>query len=177
MATYVIYRRRQGLSLTQTTKIVVPKAVVEHEVEYDSILVAFDEGQYSPQAVATAAKLAARRRRGIHVLVTIPVPVSAPIDAAMPGEEGRAQSMIDSARVRGGRRVTGHWEKVRPGEAGRRIVDEARDIRARAVVMPLPPRRSGSPVFNRTLEYLLAERPCRVIVEAPPGQVTRPVAA
>jgi APA family basic amino acid/polyamine antiporter len=85
--------------------------------------------------------------------------------------------MIDSARVRGGRRVTGHWEKVRPGEAGRRIVDEARDIRARAVVMPLPPRRSGAPVFNRTLEYLLAERPCRIIVEAPPGQVTRPLAA
>jgi hypothetical protein len=32
-------------------------------------------------------------------------------------------------------------------------------------------------VFNRTLEYVLAERPCRVIVEAPPGQVTRALAA
>ena len=85
--------------------------------------------------------------------------------------------MIDSARVRGGRRVTGHWEKVRPGEAGRRIVDEARDIRARAIVVPLPPRRSGAPVFNRTLDHVLAHRPCRVIVEAPPGQVTRSVAA
>jgi APA family basic amino acid/polyamine antiporter len=111
------------------------------------------------------------------VLVTIPVPVSAPIDAAMPGEESRAQSMIDSARVRGGRRVTGHWEKVRPGESGRRIVDEAREIRARALVIPLPPRRSGFPVFNKTLETVLAERPCRVIIEAPPGSATRAAAA
>ncbi|HEX8074910.1 MAG TPA: APC family permease [Thermoleophilaceae bacterium] len=176
MATYVAYRRRQGLDLTQTTKIVVPKPVVDHEVEYESVLVAFDEGHYSSQSVATAAKLAARRRRGIHVLVTIPVPASAPIDAAMPQDEDLAQSMIDSARVRGGRRVTGHWEKVRPGESGRRIVDEAREIRARAIVIPLPPRRAGFPVFNKTLETVLAERPCRVIIESSPGTVPRAAA-
>jgi APA family basic amino acid/polyamine antiporter len=95
----------------------------------------------------------------------------------MPDAEGRAQAAIDSARVLGGRRMTGRWEKVRPGQAGRRIVDEARQIRARAIVMPLPPRRSGAPVFNRTLDTVLAERPCRVIVEAPPGQPARPLAA
>ena len=68
----------------------------------------------------------------------------------------------------GGRRVTGHWLKVRPGEAGRRIVDEARAIRARAIVLPLPPRRAGFPVFSRTLETVLAERPARVIIESEP---------
>jgi APA family basic amino acid/polyamine antiporter len=173
IATYVAFRRRQGLSLTQTAKVVLPLPAVEHEVEYQSILVAFEEGHYSPQAVSTAAKLAVRRRRGIHVLVTITVPTSAPIDAAMPEDERKAQEIIDSARVRGGRRVTGHWEKVRPGEAGRRIVAEAREIDARALVMPLPPRRPGFPVFNKTLEYVLFERPCRVIVEAPPGSRAR----
>jgi APA family basic amino acid/polyamine antiporter len=177
IATYAVYRNRQGLSLTQTAKIVLPHAVVEHEVEYESILVAFDEEAYSRQTVSTAAKLAAPRRRGIHVLVTIEVPASAPIDASMPDEERRAQEIIESARVRGGRRVTGHWDKVRPGETGRRIVDEARDIRARAIVMTLPRRRSGFPVFNRTLETVLAERPCRVIVEAPPAAPQRAVAA
>jgi APA family basic amino acid/polyamine antiporter len=175
IATYVVYRRRQGLTLTQTAKVVLPKPVVEHEVEYESILVAFEDDDYSPEAVSTAAKLAASRRRGIHVLVTITVPASAPIDASMPQQEQKAQEIVDSARVRGGRRVTGHWEKVRPGEAGRRVVDEARDIRARAIVMPLQ-RRSGAPVFNRTLETVLAERPCRVIVEAPPGPRARAAA-
>jgi APA family basic amino acid/polyamine antiporter len=56
-------------------------------------------------------------------------------------------------------------------------VDEARDIRARAIVIPLPPRRSGLPVFDKTLETVLVERPCRVIIEAPPGSPHRPVAA
>ncbi|MEK6228919.1 MAG: universal stress protein [Actinomycetota bacterium] len=166
LAAYVAYRRSQGLSLTQTTKVVVPKPIVDHEVEYESVLVAFEDGQYSGEAVSTAAKLAARRRRGIHVLVTINVPATAPIDAEMPEAEGRAQAAIDSARVRGGRRVTGHWERVRAGEAGRRIVTEAQEIHAAAVVMTVPPRRTGSSIFGRTVEYVLAERPCRVIIDS-----------
>src|SRR3954469_24851568 len=170
LATYVVYRHRQGLSLTQTTKIVMPKAIVEREVEYKSVLVAFEDAQYSPQAVATAVKLAAIRRRGIHVLVTISVPASLPIDAALPELERRAQSTIDSARVLGRRRVTGHWEKVRAGEAGRRIVEEARDIHAAAIVLTPPPRTPGGSLFGRTIETVLQERPTRVIVEAAPAK-------
>src|SRR3954453_14979741 len=166
---YILYRRNQGLSLTQTVKAVQPKAIVEHEVEYQSVLVAFEDNHYASEAVATAAKLAARRRRGIHVLVTITVPNNVPIDAEMGEQETRAQATIDSARVLGGRRVTGHWEKVRQGEAGRRIVDEAKVIHARAIVMAPPRRRSGGPLFGRTLEDVLSHRPCRVIVEALPA--------
>ena len=163
---YVVYRRRQGLSLTETHKIVTPKPVVEHEVEYESILVAFEDSHYSPEAISTAVRLASVRRRGIHVLVTITVPTNSPIDASMPEQEAKASSVIDSARVRGGRRVTGHWEKVRPGQAGRRVVEEAKDIRARAIVMPLPPRRAGASLFGRTLETVLSERPARVIIDS-----------
>jgi basic amino acid/polyamine antiporter, APA family len=165
-AVYVGYRRRQGLTLTETRKVVMPKPIVEHEVEYQSVLVALEDGAYSPEAVSTAVKLAARRRRGIHILVTLTVPATAPIDAAMPEAEARAQAAIDSARVRGGRRVTGHWERVRAGEAGRRIVTEAREIQAAAVVMTLPPRRTGTSIFGRTVEYVLSERPCRVIIDS-----------
>jgi APA family basic amino acid/polyamine antiporter len=64
--------------------------------------------------------------------------------------------------------VTGHYEKVRSGQAGRRIVDEARSIRARAIVMPRPRRRAGASLFGRTLETVLEERPCRVIIESEP---------
>jgi APA family basic amino acid/polyamine antiporter len=176
---YVLYRRNQGLSLTQTVKAVQPKAIVEREVEYESILVVFEDEHYVPEAVATAVKLAATRRRGIHVLVTITVPQNVPIDVSLPDEEALAQETIDSARVLGGRRVTGHWEKVRQGEAGRRIVDEAKVIRARAVVMsPRRRRTTGGQLFGRTLEYVLSHRPCRVIVETlPPGQPTDTPAA
>jgi basic amino acid/polyamine antiporter, APA family len=169
MTAYVLYRRRLGLTLTETRKVVLPEPIVEHEVEYESVLVVFDEGRYSSEAMSTAVQLAARRRRGIHVLVTVPVPPNLPIDAAMPEEERRAQAVIDQARVRGGRRVSGHWEKVRPGGTGRRIVDEATTIKARAIVMGLPPRRAGATLFGKTLETVLAERPCRVIITTAQG--------
>ena len=74
MATYVVYRRRQGLDLVSTHKVAIPEPVVDHEAEYDSVLVHVGDGRFDEQLLATAAKLAARRRRGIHVLVTITVP-------------------------------------------------------------------------------------------------------
>ena len=94
-----VYRRRQGLSLTETHKVVMPKPVVEHEVEYQSVLVAFEDGNFSPEAVATAVRLAARRRRGIHVLVTITVPPSSPIDAPLPEQEA-TRRLADRLRAR-----------------------------------------------------------------------------
>jgi len=167
---YAIYRHRQGLDLTSTMKVAIPKPVVDHESEYESILVALDERSYRPDAIATAVKLAARRRRGVHLLVTINVPNSSPLNAELPAEERAAQEMIEQAKVQGGRRVSGHWVKVRAGGAGRRIVDEARKTRARAIVMPLPERRAqaGGSLFGKTLETVLAERPCRVIIESAP---------
>ncbi|MGI8595006.1 MAG: universal stress protein, partial [Solirubrobacteraceae bacterium] len=165
---FVVYRRSQGLDLTTTVKVAVPKPVVDHEAEYESILVAFDEHDYVPEAMATAMKLAARRRRGIHVLVTITVPASSPIDASLPELESSAQSIVEQAKVACGRRVSGHWEKVRAGGAGRLIVHQAREMRAGAIVLPLERRRSGGTLFGKTLETVLADRPCRVIIESPP---------
>jgi APA family basic amino acid/polyamine antiporter len=168
MVIYPIYRHRQGLDLTTTAKVAIQGPVVEHEAEYESVLVALDATQpYSKGAIATAAKLAARRRRGIHVLVYIAVPQSAPIDASLPEAESAAGTIIEQARIQGGRRVTGHVEKVRAGGAGRMIVREARELRAQAVVAPLPPRTGGT-LFGKTLETVLAERPCRVIIQSDP---------
>jgi APA family basic amino acid/polyamine antiporter len=168
MAVYIVYRRRQGLDLTTTTKVAIPRPVTEAEAEYDSILVAFDTNRYYPLAVATAVKLAARRRRGIHVLVTLTVPQSSPISARLPELEMQASAIIEQARIQGGRRVSGHVERVRAGQAGHVIVEEARDMRARAIVMPLA-RRGGSTLFGKTLETVLAKRPCRVIIESEPS--------
>jgi APA family basic amino acid/polyamine antiporter len=118
--------------------------------------------------MATAVKLAARRRRGIHVLVTLTVPASSPISAPLPELEMAAQAIIEQARIHGGRRVTGHIERVRAGQAGHMIVKEAEDMRASAIVMPLP-RRGSTTLFGKTLETVLAKRPCRVIIESEPG--------
>ena len=93
----------------------------------------------------------------------------------MPEQEAAAQSIIEEAKVQAGRRVSGHWEKVRAGQTGRRIVDEAKAMHAAAIVMPMPQDGSG---FGRALATVLRERPCRVIVESIPApQRKRPTVA
>jgi APA family basic amino acid/polyamine antiporter len=168
MLVYVAYRRRQGLDLVSTHKVAIPQPVTDHEAEYDSVLVPISEG-YDEHVMATATKLAARKRRGIHVVSFVTVPHALPIDAPMKEAEGEAQSAIEQARVQGGRRVSGHVERIRPGQAGRRIVEEALDMRAAAIVLPLPRRIQGSSLFGKTLETVLAERPCRVVIESIPA--------
>src|SRR5215210_3903214 len=165
---YATYRRRQGLDLASTHKVAIAQPVVDHEAEYDSVLVHFGDDSYDEQMLATARKLAARKRRGIHVLVTITVPNSMEIDAPMPDQDALARSVIEEARVSGGGRVSGHVERVRAGQAGRRIVEDAVDMRAAAIVMPLPRRIDGASLFGKTLETVLTERPCRVIIESSP---------
>ena len=86
----------------------------------------------------------------------------------MPEEESAADSVIEQARIQGGRRVSGHKERIRAGQAGRRIIEEATDMRAAAIVMPLPRRVAGASLFGKTLETVLTERPCRVIIESLP---------
>src|SRR3954471_318073 len=167
MGVYIVFRRRQGLDLTSTKKVAIPQPVVDHEAEYESVLVHFDAHHFEPDALATAVKLAARRRRGIHVLVTLVVPASAPINAEMRDTEAAAAAIVEQAKLIGGRRGTGTGEKVRAGQAGRAIVEEAREMRARAIVMTLIPR-AGATLFDRTVETVLSERPCRVIIESTP---------
>jgi APA family basic amino acid/polyamine antiporter len=169
---YAAFRRRHGLDLTSTHKVAIPQPVVDHEAEYDSVLVPVSDG-YDEHVMATAAKLAARKRRGMHVVSFVTVPHSLPIDAKMTEEEAVAQSVIEQARIQGGRRVSGHVERIRPGQAGRRIVEEAVDMRAAAIVLALPRRVDGASLFGKTLETVLAERPCRVVIEStPPAEST-----
>ena len=99
---YVAFRRQQGLDLASTHKVAIAQPVVDHEAEYDSVLVHFGESGYDDQVLGTARKLAARKRRGIHVLVTITVPNSMEIDAPMPEQE--EMRAVDHRGGEGGRR-------------------------------------------------------------------------
>ena len=166
---YVAYRRRIGLDMVSTVKVAIPQPVVDHEAEYDSVLVPLVDGHYDEHVMATAAKLAARRRRGIHVLALVTVPLALPIDAQLPEAEAEADSLVEQAKIQAGRRVSGHTEKIRAGQAGRRIIEEATDMRAAAIVMPLPRRIAGLSVFGKTVETVLTERPCRVVIESTPA--------
>ena len=169
IAVYVLYRRNQGLGLRQTVKVVMPEPLGVEEIEYRSVMVAFEDGEpFSEEMVATAVKLASKRRRGIHVHSLLTVPTNRPLDAEMREAEADAQSKIEQAKLIGGQRVSGHVERVRPGQAGYSIAGEARLINAAAVVVWLR-YRDGKPLYDKTLQTVLGERPCRVIVVSEKG--------
>jgi APA family basic amino acid/polyamine antiporter len=166
---YILYRRNQGLPLTRTVKVVLPEPLGVEEVEYQSILVAFeDDESFSPEMVATAVKLASKRRRGIHVHSMMTVPTNLPLDAELPEAEAEAQRRVEEAKLIGGARVTGHVARVRPGQAGYSVSGEAEEIKAAAIVLGLR-YRNGVPQYDKTLQTVLGERPCRVIVVSEPA--------
>ena len=59
--------------------------------------------------------------------------------------------------------------RVRPGQAGKVIVETAQSIGAGALVIQLR-YRNGAPLYGKTLQTVLAKRPCRVIVAASPEE-------
>jgi APA family basic amino acid/polyamine antiporter len=167
--TYLLYRRHQELPLRETVKVESLTPLGVEEVEYRSILVAFDaDDPFSAEAVTTAKQLASRRRRAIHVLSLIDVPTNLPLDAELADRESDARAKVEQSKLIGGTRVSGHIERVRPGAAGQAIVEEAKEIKAAAIVMPLR-YRGGAPLYGKTLQTVLAKRPTRVIVSAQPA--------
>jgi APA family basic amino acid/polyamine antiporter len=169
-AIYLLYRRSLGLSPTQTHKVLLPEPLGVEEIEYKSILVAFEDDEpFSEQTMVTAVKLAAKRRRAIHVISVVTVPNHLPLDAPLGPQEQEAQSKIEQAKLIGGLRVSGHVHRVRPNQAGHSIAEEARQLKATALVMGLR-YRNGAPLYGKTLQTVMAERPTRVIVVGEPGQ-------
>jgi APA family basic amino acid/polyamine antiporter len=175
IAVYVLYRRNQRLPLTETVKVLLPEPLGVEEVEYRSVLVGIEDDEtFSPEMIATAVKLASKRRRGIHVHSMMTIPTHLPLDADLPEQEAAAQAMVEEARLIGGQRVTGHVARVRPGQAGYSVADEAKEIKAAAIVVGLR-RRGGVPLYDKTLQTVLGERPCRVIVVSDPSDKPAPI--
>jgi basic amino acid/polyamine antiporter, APA family len=132
------------------------------------VLLAFEDNTYSEDALITALKLSSHRRGDIGMIVTLTVPQHLDIAAPLPEAEETARAIIEEARQWCGRgqRLRGRIVKVRPGEAGHRIVQEAIDAHAEAIVMPMPHHRPAGRVLSKTLETVLAKRPSRVIIDS-----------
>jgi APA family basic amino acid/polyamine antiporter len=173
---YYAYRRHQDLPLTETVKVQSLEPLGVEEVEYQSVLVAFDDDPFNEEMVATAMALAARKRRALHVISLLPVPSHLPLDASLDAQERAAQAKVEQAKLQGGQRVTGGVVRVRPGQSAGAIVKAAREIGAGAIVMQLR-YRAGQPMYSKTLQTVLAKRPCRVIVAANPEQARAGIVA
>ena len=169
-AIYVLYRRRLGISLTETVRapvVIGPAAALE----YRSILVPVAPGYPSDEAMDVACRLATERRASIVALTIIEVPLELPLDADLPEEVAEANRQLDEARAIGesyGVRVIPRL--VRARNSGRAIVDEAIRRQAEIIVMGGPRRvrlaAGKRQIFGDTVDFVLKHAPCRVMVAA-----------
>jgi basic amino acid/polyamine antiporter, APA family len=162
---YVLYRRRLGLPLRGTTRSPVPLGPAI-ALEYRTILVPIVAGDESREAVEVAARLATERAGRIVLLRVIVVPLELPLDADLSEQLDEAHHLLDKARLIAepyGVRVV--ERVVRERKAGRAIVDEA-DRRGAEIVVLGAPRGAHRAIFGHTVDYVLKNAPCRVMVAA-----------
>jgi APA family basic amino acid/polyamine antiporter len=168
-AVYVVYRRRVlhiPLSETVRAPVLIGPAIA---LEYRNILVPIVEGPESEEAVNVAVRLAAERRSRIVAMRVIVVPLDQPLDADLPEEEERAERLLDRARDMGELYgVTVLQRLTRARNAGRAIVDEAGRRQSEIVVLGAPRGRhpGRSAIFGKTVDFVLKNAPCRVMVAA-----------
>ena len=170
---YALYRRRVvHAPLTETVRapIVIGPAVA---LEYRNVLVPVVWRRESEAAVDLACRLATERRAAIVALTVLEVPLELPLDAPLPDDaERRAHDLLDEARAIGdayGVTVVGRL--VRARRAGRAIVDEAERRNSEIIVMGSPrrhPDRRRGRIFGGTVDFVLKNAPCRVMVAAAP---------
>src|SRR5215210_4520779 len=172
-AMYAFYRRRVvHASLTETLRapILVGPAIA---LEYRNVLVPVVGRRESEAAVDLACRLAAERRGSIVALTVIEIPLELPIDATLPGNaENKANDLLDEVRAIGEAYGVNVIERlVRARRAGRAIVDEAERRNSEIIVMGAPRRdvhRQRGRIFGRTVDFVLKNAPCRVMVAAAP---------
>ena len=99
MVVYVVYRRTQGLPLTET--VLAPQSAIGPavEVEYRSILMPISSDRVDDEMTATALKLAAESGTSLVVMYPIEVPLAKPLSAPMEVADGGGRG----AAARGGR--------------------------------------------------------------------------
>ncbi len=199
IALYIIYRTTQGKSVLR--RVLVPEAALRgerREAEYGSILVPLSGSPLDDDIIQTAGRLAAEedveafeKDKGatIEALWIFEVPMSLPIDAALP-EAQLKQARAALARAKAvGEEYEGvevATATVRARRAGQAIVDEAKRRGVQAVVLAAeePSKIRGGALLGgrggplddfvgEATKYVLAKAPCQVILTAPPASDAR----
>jgi APA family basic amino acid/polyamine antiporter len=170
---YVVYRRRVlHVPLTETVRAPIPLGPAL-ALEYRNVLVPIVARHESEEAMDLACRLATERRASIVALTVVEIPLDLPLDAELPESvDDKANDLLDEARAIGdayGVNVIGRIVRARrPGPA---IVEEAARRHSEIIVMGSPRRdqhRRRGRVFGDTVDYVLKNAPCRVMVAAAP---------
>ncbi len=171
---YWQYRRRAvGRGLRETVRAPAHVVGPSLTIEYRTVIVPVVRTGETEEALVAAARLAADRGATVAVVTVLEVPLSLPLDAALPGQEDAAEELLDDAQALvesyGVRAVT---RLVRARKAGPAILEEARRRNAELIVVGAPRRAVAGRrrLFGGTVDYVLREAPCRVLIATGAGE-------
>jgi hypothetical protein len=129
----------------------------------------------SGAAIAAAARLIGRDGV-VYAIFVLAVPSHLPLEGGLEEEEARGRSVLESARIQARRAgLAIHTGLIRTRNPGAALVAEARRLHADVVYWSTLHAPAGERSIGPTALYLLARRPCRVIIETegPPPATPR----
>ncbi|HWL33268.1 MAG TPA: universal stress protein [Gaiellaceae bacterium] len=170
LALYLVVRRRAHIGLLAEVETVqrLPAGA-----EFKRVLVPMKLGPIGEEMVATAVALAKEREARVDALFVIVVPLDHELDAPLIElEEQAAASLAESVLLGEENGVRVEPVTVRARSLGRAIVDQAVERGSDLIVVGSSPRwRRQSAFFSPTVDYVLRNAPCEVLVVAFPQGV------
>ena len=131
-------------------------------------------GDIGEEMVATAIALAKERGAAIEAITVVRVPRKFALEGELPPEvAARVDASLEEARALGADHgVEVHGDVVRARSIGHAIVEEAERRQADLIVLGSSPRwRRQSRFFSPTVDFVLRNAPCEVLVVAFPDGI------
>ena len=174
VAGYLLYRRRCGLDPKRTYRLPHPERIVDFlEPSYTSVIVPIFGTSVDTIAMARASAIAGPDA-AIEAVYMLQIPADQRIDCKMDEEEDAARTVLEVARLQArAAKLKVRVRMIRTRHAGASIVQEAVERRADLIYISTEHAPSNERVLGPTTRYILAKRPCRVIVEGGTEGVAR----
>ena len=164
---YLIYRRRLGIDPRELQQVRRRKRPVGFlDVSYKSALVPIFGTSVDGDAMARAAAVV-DPDAAVEALFVLAVPAQHELpDEAFEELESEARSALEIARLQArARGLKVRVKLIRTRHPGRAIVEEAIERGSDLIYLSTEHAPSAERLLGPTTRYLLAKRPCRVIVE------------
>lgn len=141
----------------------------EAVAEAGRILVGTRGGQLSRRLLNLACGLAKVQNASLTAIYVVELPMTLPLDAAVPEEIRRAEQVLAEAEeVARQHNVEMKKQISKARKAGRAIVDAAKAVPTQLIVLGLGERQNFEDrVFGSTADFVVRHAPCDVILERP----------
>ncbi len=173
MAGYFVYRRRKGLDPRRRYRIERPQRPLGFiEVAYRSALVPIFGTSVDNEAMARAAKLVGPDA-AVEAIYVLQVPSDLALEHGVEEEERLARNVLEVARLQArAAKLKVRVRLIRTRNPGRAIVDEARERHSDLIYISTEHAPSDERLLGPTTRFILAHRPCRVVIEHDPAAGT-----